>query len=140
MVLNVSQCSIAAFEGLLPGAHNKRLMDLLFVFAQWHGFVKLRLHTDHTLEILDDTTTQLGDHLRGFVETTCSEIPTKELRREYEARKRRESKAAKSKGNTTGSNKKGKAPQSPRSEPLAMNQEEALGSVVPSERASPHFL
>ncbi|OBZ68473.1 hypothetical protein A0H81_11674 [Grifola frondosa] len=40
------QCSIPAFEGLLPEPHNKVLMDLLFVFAQWHGLAKLRMHTD----------------------------------------------------------------------------------------------
>jgi uncharacterized protein YdaU (DUF1376 family) len=115
-------------------------MNLLFVFAQWHGFVKLRLHTDHTIGILDDTTTQLGDHLREFVETTCKEIPTKELRREYEARKRREAKAAKNKGTTRGSNKKGKAPQNPSSEPLASIEEEGVEPVVQSERMSSYSI
>jgi hypothetical protein len=51
--------------------------------------VKLRIHTDHTIAILDQLTTTLGQQLRDFVEYTCSEISTKELRREYDARKRR---------------------------------------------------
>lgn len=73
-------------------------MKLLFVFSHWHGLVKLRLHTDHTIGILDDTTTELGNCLRDFVDVTCKEIPTKELRREYEARKWREAKKARQKG------------------------------------------
>jgi hypothetical protein len=87
-------------------------MDLLFIFAHWHGLVKLRLHTDHTIDLLDNATTQLGDHLRDFVATTCSDIPTKELRREYDARKRRESKQKKA-GSSQRSGKKGGKVQEP---------------------------
>ncbi|OBZ65084.1 hypothetical protein A0H81_14943 [Grifola frondosa] len=53
---DILQCSIPAFEGLLPEPHNKVLMDLLFVFAQWHGLAKLRMHTDETLELMDGVT------------------------------------------------------------------------------------
>ncbi|KAH6896318.1 hypothetical protein BKA70DRAFT_1438538 [Coprinopsis sp. MPI-PUGE-AT-0042] len=86
------QCAIPVFESLLPGVHNDRLMELLFIFAQWHGLAKLRLHTEHTVDMLDHTTTLLGQKLRDFVSHTCSAISTKELQREYEARRRRESK------------------------------------------------
>ena len=65
-------------------------MNLLFLFSEWNGLAKLRLHTDHTLAMLDTLTTELGDAIRGFVEKTCSKIDTKELAREYQARKRRE--------------------------------------------------
>ncbi|KAG1857827.1 hypothetical protein F4604DRAFT_1931350 [Suillus subluteus] len=60
------QCSILVFEGLLPDAHNKILLDLLFVMAHWHGLAKLRMHSDLTLEILDQQTTNLGEHFRHF--------------------------------------------------------------------------
>ena len=48
------------------------------------------MQTDHTLAMLDTLTTELGDTLRHFVTKTCSEVATKELNREYQARKRRE--------------------------------------------------
>ena len=95
---------MAAFEGLLPAPHDERVLNLLFVFAQWHGLAKLRIHTDHTLAMLDDLTTELGDGLRGFVHKTCSVITTKELNREYQARKRRE---ARQKGKKTTKGKGG---------------------------------
>jgi hypothetical protein len=78
-------------EGLLPAPHGDRLLRLLYVFAQWHGLAKLRLHTEHTVALLDDCTTQLGQELREFVDKTCSTIATKELAREYAARTRHES-------------------------------------------------
>jgi hypothetical protein len=77
-------------------------LELLFTFAHWHGLVKLRIHTDHTIAILDQLTTTLGQQLRDFVEHTCNEISTKELRREYDARKRR---LAKKKGTRKGNSK-----------------------------------
>ena len=46
------QCSIPAFEGLLDGPHNKQLMKLLYQTAELHGFAKLRMHTDSTLQHL----------------------------------------------------------------------------------------
>jgi hypothetical protein len=118
-------------------------MDLLFVFAEWHGFVKLRLHTDHTIEILDRATTQLGDHLRQFVDTTCKEIPTKELRREYEARKRRDAKAAKKKGkvasSTHATGNTGPGLQNPASKPPASSKDmdSGLPAQTEPESASP---
>lgn len=84
------QCSLAAFEGLFPGEHDRRVQELLFAMSHWHALVKLRMHTDLSLEILDTWTTTLGERCRSFIEFTCSSFPTKELKREYEARKRRE--------------------------------------------------
>lgn len=65
-------------------------MDLLFTFAYWHSLVKLRLHTDSTLGILDHWTTVLGEECRHFSIETCQSIQTKELQREYESQKRTE--------------------------------------------------
>ncbi|KAG2341459.1 hypothetical protein BDR05DRAFT_949777 [Suillus weaverae] len=53
------QCSILVFEGLLPEPHNKIIIDLLFVMAHWHGLAKLCMHSDLTLDILDQQTTEL---------------------------------------------------------------------------------
>ncbi|TEB19132.1 hypothetical protein FA13DRAFT_1758280 [Coprinellus micaceus] len=89
------QCSIPAFDKLLPPEHNSRLMSLLYVCLQWHALAKLRLHNDFTLELLGYTTVQLGAHMRRFYRDTCSKIPTKESKREAEARASRESKAGK---------------------------------------------
>ncbi|KAJ3526401.1 hypothetical protein NMY22_g10179 [Coprinellus aureogranulatus] len=105
------QCAIPAFEGLLPPPHNNRVLKLLFIFAQWHGLAKLRMHTDHTLHILDTLTTDLGNTVRDFAEKTCASFQTKELKREYQARKRRESKKeAQVKGKATSGKKKATGP------------------------------
>lgn len=65
-------------------------MELLFVCAHWHALAKLRLHTDHSLCIFDEVTASIGERLRTFATRTCSAFDTRELRREAEARKRRE--------------------------------------------------
>lgn len=61
--------------------------------AHWHALAKLRLHTDLTLEILDQNTTLLGKCLRDFHNKTCIAFKTKELPREAEARERRKTKS-----------------------------------------------
>jgi hypothetical protein len=80
------------FEGLLPEPHNRRIQKLLFVAAQWHGLAKLRLHTDATLDIMDNVTMVLGKILRAFQKGTCADLQTLELKRERDARIRREQK------------------------------------------------
>jgi hypothetical protein len=50
---------------------------------------KLRLHTDETLELLDQNTIQLGAEFRKFQNVTCVKFKTKELKREAEARGRK---------------------------------------------------
>ncbi|KAG6914461.1 hypothetical protein DXG01_017109 [Tephrocybe rancida] len=90
------QCAIPVFEELLPAPHNAIVMDLLFTCAAWHGLAKLRMHTDHTLQVLDRITVELGQTMRRFVRETCSSFETRELPREAAARDRR-SKAGKNK-------------------------------------------
>ena len=46
------------------------------------------MHTDRTLEILDETTVQIGAKFRAFAEKTCPSFETRELKREMDARKR----------------------------------------------------
>lgn len=84
------QCSIPAFEGLFPGDHDGRVQDLLYSMAYWHSFAKLRMHTDLSLDILESWTSTLGEDARAFVSLTCAEFKTRELEKEYEARKRAE--------------------------------------------------
>lgn len=97
-----SQCALAVFEGLFPGDHDLRVQNLLFSMAHWHALAKLRMHTDLSLDVLDHWTTILGEDARTFVELTCSEFRTKELLREYQARKRRQSRKASRKGAGSG--------------------------------------
>lgn len=83
------QCAIPVFAGLLPEPHNSEVLKLLFLLGHWHRLAKLRIHTDETLELLENVTEGLGNHLRKFVTHTCPAFATRELRREAEGRRRR---------------------------------------------------
>jgi hypothetical protein len=63
------------------------------------------MHTDETLEILDDVTVQLGAEFRAFSTKTCSAFNTRELHRETEARKRRGLKKTKGKDSESSTSK-----------------------------------
>ena len=91
--LNLCQCAIPVFDGLLPEPHNRRILQLLFVTAHWHGLAKLRFHNDLTLNVLDSVTESLGKKLREFRDGTCSAFATRELEREFNARVRRQTKS-----------------------------------------------
>lgn len=67
-------------------------MHLLFLCAPWHGLAKLRQHSDLTLDVLDDVTTALGKAFRHFQQEICPVYNTRELKREVDARRRRQSK------------------------------------------------
>ena len=66
--------------------------------AHWHGLAKLRAHTDPSLEIMDDVTISLAKSFKEFKEYTCSAFLTFELKREANARSRRQGKAKKTSG------------------------------------------
>ncbi|KAF9474973.1 hypothetical protein BDN70DRAFT_814828 [Pholiota conissans] len=84
------QCAIPCFEGLLDEPHNRRLMKLLYRTAEWHALAKLRMHTDPTIELLEELTVVFGKLMREFRDLTCSEFATIELPREVAARARRQ--------------------------------------------------
>jgi hypothetical protein len=84
-----SQCSIPAFEGLLEGEHNRRLMKLLYRTAEWHALAKLRMQTEGSLKLLDNLTAEFGQLIRQFRDLTCTTFATVELPREAAARERR---------------------------------------------------
>lgn len=65
-------------------------MTLLYRTAEWHAFAKLRLHTESTLQHLEQLTTELGQLTRKFRDTTQSAFKTFELPKEKEARNRRQ--------------------------------------------------
>lgn len=88
----ILQCAIPVFDGLFAEPHNTAVSKLLFTCAHWHGLAKLRMHTDQTLTILDSETVRIGKELRAFANVTCAAFETRELRRETDARKRRQSK------------------------------------------------
>ena len=69
-------------------------MDLLFIFAHWHGLAKLCQHTDLSLAILESTTSVLGQTLWDFQEKLCPAFDTKELKQEAAARERQQAKKA----------------------------------------------
>jgi len=64
-------------------------LDTLFTLATWHAHAKLRLHTETTLTVFEQTTATLGALLRRFVQVTCAAFTTKELPQEEAARGRR---------------------------------------------------
>lgn len=69
-------------------------MDLLYLLAYWQALAKLRLHTEHTLNIFKNVTRLLGITLRAFQKHVNSTFQTKELRREATSRVRKAVKAS----------------------------------------------
>ncbi|KJA20502.1 hypothetical protein HYPSUDRAFT_142132 [Hypholoma sublateritium FD-334 SS-4] len=101
------QCSIPAFEGLLPEPYDTIIMTLLYRTAEWHAFAKLRLHTESTLQHLERLTTELGKLMREFRDITQSSFETFELPKETGARQRRQT-SRKGKENAAPSDTSGK--------------------------------
>jgi hypothetical protein len=84
------QCAIPVFDGLLPAKHDRFVRKLLFELATWHGLAKLRLHTETTVQDLENSTARLGDLLRNFQNTVCPEYATYDLPAEEAVRRRRQ--------------------------------------------------
>ncbi|GAB1527748.1 hypothetical protein RhiTH_010936 [Rhizoctonia solani] len=69
---------------------NKRpAQQLLFIFAQWHGMAKLRLHTKSTLGIFKSLTIKLASALQAFLDLTKS-LDVCETPQEYACCKKRQ--------------------------------------------------
>jgi len=117
------QCALTVFDGLLPEPHNRTVNELLFIMAHWHAMAKMRLHNDLTLAVLDAMTVSLGQKLRAFRDVTCSAFATKELRREYNARIRRDAKKAAA---STPTNQATQGPNMTETQPQAMEQPTSL--------------
>ena len=93
------------FDGLLPDHCNAFKLELLFICAHWHGLAKLRLHSDDTLDIMDDVTVGLGVQFHEFHDKICPKFQTRELPREAAACQRRTQKNHQSGANTETNNK-----------------------------------
>jgi len=76
------------FEGLFPEEHDAVVQSLLYRFAQWHALAKLRMHSETTLSVLDETFKTLSRQLRRFRDLTCPAFTTVELPKEKAARER----------------------------------------------------
>jgi hypothetical protein len=68
-------------------------MTLLFRLAEWHALAKLRMHTEHTLNHLNQSTITIGRELRSFQAWT-RDFNTVDLPSETAARERRRRKKA----------------------------------------------
>ncbi|KAG8793420.1 hypothetical protein FRC12_002795 [Ceratobasidium sp. 428] len=90
---DILQCCPPVFEGLLPESCEEPAQTLLFLFAEWHGLAKLRLHTTATLKIFKSSTTQLGTALRKFAQLTAT-MDVRETPKEY-SRRRKQAEASK---------------------------------------------
>ena len=63
-------------------------MKLLYRTAEWHGFAKLRMHTDSTLEHLRSRTKEFGRLMREFRDRSRRKFKMFELPQEVATRKR----------------------------------------------------
>lgn len=66
--------------------------------ATWHGLAKLRLHTETTLNNLENSATRLGKLIRTFKADVCSHYATRDLPSEEAARGRRHAAKARKSG------------------------------------------
>jgi hypothetical protein len=94
---------IPAVDGLLPEPHNTQLLTLLYRLAEWHALAKLRMHTEHTLQRLEEATRTIGHELRTFRDWTRTAFTCKELPRETAARARNKQQKQAQKGTTMSS-------------------------------------
>ncbi|THH23278.1 hypothetical protein EUX98_g7896 [Antrodiella citrinella] len=106
---DILQCIIPVFDGLLPEPHNSIVMDMLFELANWHALAKLRLHTEETLTLLENSTQTLSAAVRKFQQTTCRHYDTRELPKEQAARGRRTARTSAKKGAVSATSGKGKS-------------------------------
>jgi nucleoid-associated protein YgaU len=86
------------FEALLPNTgYGQAMISLIAICARWHALAKLRMHTDDTLQMLEEATTELGSQFRSFVRDVCEHIATRELPAEAAEREEREKRQAEKK-------------------------------------------
>ena len=83
------------FIGLFPEPHSSIVYKLLFLLAHWHGLAKLWMHTDRTLEVLEQVLARLGCQLCMFTGETCPSFSTLELCCEAESHRRHQAQEGK---------------------------------------------
>ena len=83
------QYALPCFEGMFPHKYDGLFQDITFTMATWHGFAKLRMHTDHSVAVFDGFTTVLGQVVRDFSDA-CDDLEVYETVREAARRVRRQ--------------------------------------------------
>lgn len=83
------QDMIPSVDGLLLEPYNSIIITLLYRLAEWHALAKLRMHTEHTLQSLENSTRKIGQELRSFRDLTLQSFKCQELPKETTARLRR---------------------------------------------------
>ena len=104
---NKKQCTIPAFDGLFPDKYDASISILLFRMAEWHSLAKLRLHSDNSLHLLDQSLKRLSAQFRHFVNITCAAFETKELPGEVVIWQRRQQAEQEKKNRTNTSSPSG---------------------------------
>jgi hypothetical protein len=92
------------------------------------------MHTDETLQVMDDVTQSLGDAMRAFVANTCPKFVTKELKREVQCRQRRENQSQTSTTLSSAHANPTKATRRPKTLNLQTYKLHALGDYTSSIR------
>jgi hypothetical protein len=77
------------FENLFPKPYDDSIQDLLFSMAAFHGFAKMRMHTDMSLLVFDGLTSILGKTARYFANIVCKALPAHATPKEAAAKARR---------------------------------------------------
>ncbi|KZV98671.1 hypothetical protein EXIGLDRAFT_606761 [Exidia glandulosa HHB12029] len=85
---NMLQCAMPCFEGLFPEPYDSEIQSLLFTLARWHSLAKLRMHTDSTLQQLEQVTKDFGIAIRNFQADCCEKLEAYETPKEQEKRVR----------------------------------------------------
>lgn len=88
MLLTPDQCFIPCVELLLPPPLNSVVLDMVWDMACWHALAKLRLHTESTLQALENATTSMGRTTRRFTRE-IKDMNIYELNHEVAARGRK---------------------------------------------------
>jgi len=65
------------------------VQSLLYQFAQWHALTKLRIHSESTVVLLEETFKKLSRMLQKFQCYTCAAFNAVELPKEKAARQRK---------------------------------------------------
>jgi hypothetical protein len=80
------------------------VQTLLYQFSQWHALAKLRLHSDSTVNFLQETFQKLSKKLRKFRDFTCAAFNTVELPKEKAACHRKATQRSEKHGSIPESN------------------------------------
>lgn len=96
--------------------HNTDIMNVIFATCNFYTLSKLRMHTETTLKLLEESITQYCTLIRRFKSHTCNHFEAKELPSEISKRARRQA-AKQAKAAELGSAPAAKASKQPRPPP-----------------------